>query len=460
MLKSRFVLTEAEPGSSPATDDIKARWCIRGYLDPDLLELDTSAPTLSAEGFAIAMQLIASHGWSITIADVEGAFLRGDDLSPSRGRLFVDLPPGGIEGYDETCLVEAVKTVYGLADAPKAWWNCLNGKLCSLGLGVSEFDPCVYYYYYQGNISGVVALHVDDLCMGGDNHFRERVQDKLREMFPFKHWKVGKAEFLGKWLEQQNDGSIKVSQEQYASELQSLVISQERRRQKEERVTESERQNMRAALGGINWLVTSSRPDLAAWCSLLQQRVNAACVSDLIEMNRLISLARDYSRSYVWIKPIPIANLQFCVLTDAAWANAAGYCSQAGYMIAGCDSRLAAGEWGTFSILRWRSFKQDRQTHSTLGAELLALSRGLAEARWVRSMWCEAINAEYKLEEDHQWSTAVPLTAVIDCKPVYDHAKGSTVSLRDKRNRDVAAQEGHQEVWHQLTLDGDTANDR
>ena len=179
---------------------------------------------------------------------------------------------------------------------------------------------------------------------------------------------------------------------------------------------------MRAALGGINWLVTSSRPDLAAWCSLLQQRVNAACVNDLIEVNRLISLARDYSRSYVWIKPIPIANLQFCVLTDAAWANAAGYCSQAGYMIAGCDSRLAAGEWGTFSILRWRSFKQDRQTHSTLGAELLALSRGLAETRWVRSMWCEATNAEYTIEEDHRWSVTVPITAVIDCKPVYDHA--------------------------------------
>ena len=234
VLKSRFVLTEAESGSSPATNDIKARWCIRGYLDPDLLELDTSAPTLSAEGFAVAMQLIASHGWNITIADVEGAFLRGDDLSPSRGRLFVDLPPGGIEGYDETCLVEAVKTVYGLADAPKAWWNCLNGKLCGLGLKVSEFDPCVYYYYHQGKVSGVVALHVDDLCMGGDKHFSEHVQDKLREMFPFKHWKVGKGEFLGKWLEQQSDGSIKISQEQYASELQSLVISQERRRQKED----------------------------------------------------------------------------------------------------------------------------------------------------------------------------------------------------------------------------------
>lgn len=433
VLKSRFVLTEADEGSSPNTSDIKARWCIRGYLDPDLLELDTSAPTLSAEGFSIAMQLMTTFGWKLTIADVEGAFLRGDDLSPDRGRLFIDLPPGGIDGYDESCLVEAVKTVYGLADAPKAWWNCLDKKLTSLGMRASKFDPCVYYYYYNNKISGVIALHVDDLCMGGNQYFQQHVQAKLREMFPFKHWKTGSGEFLGKWLEQQKDGSIKISQEQYASSLQSVVIKQERRREKDQKLTEQEKGEMRAALGGINWLVTSSRPDLAAWCSLLQQKVNAACVCDLIEVNKLISLARDYSRSYVWVKPIPVANMQFCVLTDAAWANATGFCSQAGYMVAGCDERLANGQWGTFSILRWKSFKQDRQTHSTLGAELLALSRGLAEARWIRSMWCEAVYHDYTLDDDGKWSNAIPLTAVIDCKPVYDHAGSSTVSLKDKR---------------------------
>ena len=252
ILKSRFVLTEAEPGASPLTSDIKARWCIRGYLDPDLLELDTSAPTLSAEGFSIAMQLIATHHWLLTIADVEGAFLRGDDLSPSRGRLFVDPPPGGLEGCDESCLVEAVKTVYGLADAPKAWWTCLDSKLRGLGMRPSAFDPCIYYYYYQEQISGVIALHVDDLCMGGDKHFQTHVQEALRQMFPFKHWKTGKGEFLGKWLEQLGDGSIRISQEQYARDLKSIEIAQERRRQKGESVSEAERRAMRAALGGIN----------------------------------------------------------------------------------------------------------------------------------------------------------------------------------------------------------------
>ncbi|CAE7239733.1 TY1B-A [Symbiodinium sp. CCMP2592] len=333
ILKSRFVITEADQGSSPQTQDIKARWCIRGYLDPDLLELDTSAPTLTMEGFAIAMQLIASNGWSLNIADVEGAFLRGDSLSPSRGRLFIDPPPGGVPGLSEGCLIEAVKTVYGLADAPKAWWECFSVKLTSLGMRVSKFDPCLFYYYVNNTLSGVVSLHVDDLCLGGDKHFHEHVIKPLKEMFPFKHWKVGQGEFLGKQLKQQTDGSIIISQGEYAAQQRGLEISRERRREKSEKISEEERAQMRGVLGSINWLVTGSRPDLGAWCSLLQQRVNEATVADLIEVNKLVSLTHDNCKAHAWIKSIPVSDVQFVMLSDAAWANAQGLCSQAGYLM-------------------------------------------------------------------------------------------------------------------------------
>jgi hypothetical protein len=48
LLESRFVYT-SEDGSLETA--LKARWCIRGYLDPDLLDLETASPTLSNEGF-------------------------------------------------------------------------------------------------------------------------------------------------------------------------------------------------------------------------------------------------------------------------------------------------------------------------------------------------------------------------------------------------------------------------
>eukprot|EP00439_Symbiodinium_sp_Y106_P057534 s2587_g8.t1 len=312
LLKSRFVLTEAEAGSSPLTEDIKARWCVRGYLDPDLLHLDTSAPTLSAEGFATAMQLIASSKWRLNIADVEGAFLRGDALDPRRGRLFIDLPPGGVPGVPAGSVVEAVKTIYGLADAPKAWWQCFSTKLKALGTEA----------------------------------FQKDVLGPLRQMFPFKHWKVGAGDFLGKKLEQQADGSIKISQSDYAQQMKGIDLSRERRREKTECVSEEERKQMRGVLGAVNWLVSSSRPDLAAWCSLMQQRVCEATVADIIELNKLVSLCHDNSSAYIWIRSIPLEKIQFVMLSDAAWANAQSCCSQAGYMIAACDDRLSCGKWG------------------------------------------------------------------------------------------------------------------
>ena len=159
---------------------------------------------------------------------------------------------------DRSC---AVKTVYGLADAPKAWWECFSAKLTTLGMRVSKFDPCLFYYYCDDKLSGVVSLHVDDLCLGGDKHFHEHVIKPLKEMFPFKHWKVGHGEFLGKQLKQQADGSIIISQGEYATQQRGLEISRERRREKSEKISEDETQQMRGVLGSINWLVTGSRPD-------------------------------------------------------------------------------------------------------------------------------------------------------------------------------------------------------
>ena len=263
--------------------------------------------------------------------------------------------------------------------------------------------------------------------------FHEKVIKELKKLYPFKHWKEGGGEFLGKTLHQEQSGEINVCQMEYARQLQGIKISTDRKKQRAESITESEQQELRGVLGAVNWLVGGSRPDLAAWCSLLQQKVCRATVEQLIEANKLVSLARANAHVMVRVLPIPISEVQFVVLSDASWANAEDKCSQAGYLVAAGDPMLKEGHWGRFSILRWKSYKQDRQAHSTLGAELLSLSRAIAEARWMRSMWCEAIHEQYSLKEDTAWSRKIPLTAVVDCKPVFDHAHACTVSLKDKR---------------------------
>ena len=52
---------------------------------------------------------------------------------------------------------------------------------------------------------------------------------------------------------------------------------------------------MRAVLGAVNWLVTGTRPDLAASCSLLQQRVTQSVVEDLVDTNRLVACVHEHA---------------------------------------------------------------------------------------------------------------------------------------------------------------------
>ena len=51
---------------------------------------------------------------------------------------------------------------------------------------------------------GAIALHGGDMCLGGN----QQVVKKLRAMYPFKSWKTGEGEFLGKMLKLHEKGEI------------------------------------------------------------------------------------------------------------------------------------------------------------------------------------------------------------------------------------------------------------
>ena len=96
----------------------KARWVCRGFQDAQKWDLQTDSPTATRYGFRVASQHAASSFWDILHIDLKTAFLQG-------------------ETYDSTCnfrrtLVLPTRSVYGLADAPRSWWNRLDKFLISL----------------------------------------------------------------------------------------------------------------------------------------------------------------------------------------------------------------------------------------------------------------------------------------------------------------------------------------
>ena len=435
ILDSRFVKTRRTDPDDPTKEEIKCRWVVKGFQDPDLDDLERQSPTLSADGLAVALQTIASNSWWMTIADV-GAFLQGEEYNRKGGSIYTTVPREGFPGIPncipEGSIFELTKCVYGLMDAPLRWWRSITGTLKALGAKQSELDPCLFYWFHEQTCQGIFAIHVDDILFGGTKVFSDIVLKGLKERYPFKHWKQGTADFLGHRLIQHDDFSITIDQEKYSQSVRVAQISRDRRKKKDEPLNPKELQQYRAILGAANWIFGSTRPDIAAHTALLQQKVSKATVADLVEANRLVAKIKDFAHTKIWIQSIPWEKAVLTVTSDASWENAEGLGSQAGYMVLLARENIQ-NKWAKVSPLRWKSHKMDRKTQSTLGAELMSVSRAIAEGDWIRSLIAESRFEKYDLLNDAYWREQMKMIICVDNKPIYDHVHGEGIFVRDKR---------------------------
>ena len=144
IIGSRWVLTWKK-SSDPDDRSVapKARLVLVGFQDPDLGRIATDSPTLRKESKHIVLSICASMKWTIWGADIKTAFLSGDASQrklcfepPPEVREFMQLSPEDV--------LRLEKAAYGLAEAPRAWFLRLTRELLSVGLVVSQLDPCVF----------------------------------------------------------------------------------------------------------------------------------------------------------------------------------------------------------------------------------------------------------------------------------------------------------------------------
>ena len=82
--------TASHRGAMPRT-----RLIIKGFTDPDLLDIESHSPTLTREGFVTVLQSVCSHGHKLQFGDVQQAFNTGDPIKRKQP-LFVRMPLDGV----------------------------------------------------------------------------------------------------------------------------------------------------------------------------------------------------------------------------------------------------------------------------------------------------------------------------------------------------------------------------
>ena len=283
----------------------KARLVILGYLDPQIEEIPRDSPTLGRHSKMLLLQLLASNHWTLRSFDVKAAFLQG---KPQTDRTL------GIEPVKELAIAMGLKShevcklekgAYGLIDAPFQWYCAIREELVNLGFCISPFDPCVFILRNPttGYPDGIIGLHVDDGICGGNSRFLEKL-DQLESKYPFGSKKVSNFVFTGIQMTQSSDGSINLSQAEYVKKIDPIKITPQRRSQESEKVTETEKQALRALIGSLQYASVHTRPDLASRLSFLQSEINVATVTTLVSANQALHEAKRHSD--VSITTIPL----------------------------------------------------------------------------------------------------------------------------------------------------------
>lgn len=317
-----------QPGEKPTR---KSRLCIRGDLDPDVLDLERFAPTVTTLNFNILLPAAANSGMSATVGDLKNAFCQL--LERERGALCFQQPKEGIQGLHPE---QIVWIIYGLVDAPLRWRKSLVQDLEALGYRASRMDPCLFLLFNsKSELEGAIAVEVDDLFTVGHAKHHEQME-KLQKKYTFGKYVPLRgdekgASFNGRRIRQLPDGGFLIDMQKFVEErLNPINLQKGRASQRKEPVTEEERGQTRAVCGALNWLSKEGRPDASGPSSLMASRLTTLKVEDLLLINDVVKNLK--ANAEIAVKIQPLRNMQLSVITDASFGNN-GYHSQGGQVV-------------------------------------------------------------------------------------------------------------------------------
>ena len=160
----------------------------------------------------------------------------------------------GIE-RDSGKLMKLVKPIYGLCDAPRAWYEEATERFLKIGKGSiiqHPLDACLFLAFDQDphqahalgvepQLIGMFGMHVDDLfgCLMPNNEYATQLQKSLKEVFSFREWLNGDhLEYCGCQVDKVNNNHWRLHQEKYLHKekaYQHLQGAQESRRSSSDR---------------------------------------------------------------------------------------------------------------------------------------------------------------------------------------------------------------------------------
>ncbi|GJS83063.1 putative ribonuclease H-like domain-containing protein [Tanacetum coccineum] len=245
----------------------KARLVAQGHRQEEGIDYDeVFAPVARIEAIRIFLAFASYMGFIVYQMDVKSAFLYGKIDE----EVYVSQPPGFIDPKYPKKVYKVVKALYGLHQAPRAWYATLSTFLLKNGYRRGTIDKTLFIKKDKHDII-LVQVYVDDIIFGSTKKsWCDEFEALMKSRFQMSS--MGELTFfLGLQVKQKEDG-IFISQDKYVAEIlkkfdfvnvktASTPIETQKPLVKDEEASDVDVHLYRSMIGSLMYL-TASRPDI------------------------------------------------------------------------------------------------------------------------------------------------------------------------------------------------------
>ena len=126
---------------------------------------------------------------------------------------------------------------------------------------ISRYDYAVFMWHENGQLVGVIVLHVDDFIYC-DTLLWHDVMMQITTVFKISKHEEGTFKYIGINIEQKRN-AILIDQRQYVNDIQEIEISNDRKSESHSPLTKKEKDILRSMCGKLLWVSSQSRPGIA-----------------------------------------------------------------------------------------------------------------------------------------------------------------------------------------------------
>nr|GEZ86464.1 putative ribonuclease H-like domain-containing protein [Tanacetum cinerariifolium] len=192
----------------------KERLVAQGHTQEEGIDYEeVFAPVARIEAIKLFLAYASFMGFPVYQMDVKSAFLHGT----IEEEVYVCQPPGFEDPEYPDKVYKVVKALYGLHQAPRAWYETLANYLLENRFQRGTIDQTLFIKKKQKDIL-LVQIYVDDIIFGATNKALCQSFEKLmKDRFQMSSMRE-LTFFLGLQVKQKKDG-IFISQDKYVAEI-------------------------------------------------------------------------------------------------------------------------------------------------------------------------------------------------------------------------------------------------